>query len=174
MTATIVGEQLQQSVLGWLDHHHPDWSMDWFEGDLAAYLPLPLVIRTIPACILLEHDMIKGGWPQFLWNCFGGWRPLLETVREAYGVIGDSSHELAALVELQTLCEAGEAECRRLLEAEGDPAAGFGQFVAHGRAIAHPDWQRLFWPGAAAYWRRLKWLGNQESVVRRFLAIASP
>ncbi|MCP5420741.1 MAG: hypothetical protein H6969_09700 [Gammaproteobacteria bacterium] len=165
---------MQQLVFDWLNKYYPRWRVDWMEGNFGAYENLPIEIRMIPAFGILEHNMINGGWSQVLWNCFGSWRQLIETVREGYVLIGDAPKHLAALDDLYALCERDEAECEGMLKAEDGSMVTFGKFTSRSYGTGGAEWETLFWPGTDIYWRRLHWLGRRESHIRSLLDASTP
>jgi len=171
MARAVLGEELQSLVSVWFDEHYPEWKLDWLEGEFEAYASLSIEIKMIPAFKFLEHNIINGGWAQFLWNGFGSWRQLIETAREGYVLIGGASKQLMALDELYTICERNEVECEEMLETEDGSMVNFGNFTSRSYNAAGNDWEKLLWPGTDIYWRRLSWLGEHESRIRGMLEV---
>ena len=106
------GERIERMISDWLERNYPN-GPTWY-GRPAKEAP-PLEIKMIPAFGAIEYNISNGGWAQFLWNCIGEWREIINTARDGYLLIG-APEQSAALAELRTLCERDERECREALE----------------------------------------------------------
>lgn len=170
------GERVERLISDWLDQNYPD-GPTWY-GKPAAEAP-PLEIRMIPAFGAIEYNVSNGGWAQFLWNCFGEWRDIIDVAREGYLLIG-APEQSAALTTLWMLCERDERECgemhnRAMAEwKKSGPDAWssvFGKFTSRSYSAPSTDWEELFWDGGL-YEKRLAWLAANEARVREALGIA--
>jgi hypothetical protein len=101
------GERVQQLIYDWLERNYPD-EPTWF--DRSATEAPALEIKMIPAFGKIEYNLSNGGWAQFLWNCFGCWRDIINIAREGYLLIG-APEQSVALTTLWTLCKHDEREC---------------------------------------------------------------
>ena len=102
------GERVQQLIYDWLERNYPD-GPTWY-GRAAKEA---LEIQMIPAFDRIEYNLSNGGWAQFLWNCFGYWRDVINAARDGYLLIG-APEQSAALTTLWTLCERDERECGQM------------------------------------------------------------
>src|SRR4051812_16481076 len=107
------GERVQGLIYKWLDRNYPE-GPTWYERPAQAGWPA-LEIRMLPAFGDIEYNLGNGGWAQYLWNCFGYWRPILDTAQEGYRLIG-APEQSAALDTLRILCERDERECGETIE----------------------------------------------------------
>jgi hypothetical protein len=167
------GEHVQQLIYDWLERNYPD-EPTWF-GRSATEAPA-LEIKMIPAFGKIEYNLSNGGWAQFLWNCFGYWRDVINVARDGYLLIG-APEQSAALTTLWTLCERDERECGEMhnqamaeFEKKGSDAwsAIFGKFTSRSYSAPSNDWEDLFW-GDSLYKKRLAWLAANEARVRKAL-----
>jgi hypothetical protein len=92
------GERVQQLIYDWLERNYPD-GPTWFGRSATEALE----IKMIPAFDRIEYNLSNGGWAQFLWNCFGYWRDVINAARDGYLLIG-APEQSAALTTLWTLC----------------------------------------------------------------------
>jgi hypothetical protein len=168
----MTGEQVQDLITGFLDKRYPDgWS--WLDSTFDCFGDMPLQIKMIPAFQALEYNINNGGWAQFLWNCFGCWPQLLEIAQPGYHLIG--AHDQArAIDDLRRLCERDDGECEAamLRSVEEDDFSHFSSFT--NRVITEPgnDWQDLFFYDSGAYETRLRWLKDNEALVRQLINAA--
>jgi hypothetical protein len=162
------GERIQRFVYDWLGWNYPD-GPTWYDQP-GAGMP-PLEIMMIPAFDDIEYNLGNGGWAQFLWNCFGYWREIVDVAREGYLLIG-AREQSEALNMLRTLCERDERECGEMLkrsesehdeERYGSPPF-FGEFTSRSYGAPGNDWERLFYD-KAIYEKRLAWLVANEARV---------
>jgi hypothetical protein len=168
------GKRIQQLIYDWLDRKYPD-GPTWY-GRSATELPA-LEIKMIPAFDSVEYNLSNGGWAQFLWNCFGCWRGIINVAREGYLLIG-APEQSAALTTLWALCERDERECAEIqkrAEAEFDEERHgsppfFAEFTARSYSAPPNDWEPLF-HDRDVYDRRLAWLAANEARVRKALGV---
>ena len=160
------GERIERLISDWLDRNYPD-GPTWY-GRPAAEAP-PLEIKMIPAFGAIEYNISNGGWAQFLWNCFGEWREIIDVARDGYLLIG-APEQSAALGELQTLCERDERECREAHEQVNKGLWLFAEFTSRTRSAPSDDWEELFWD-KALYEKRLTWLAANEVRVRAAMGL---
>ena len=170
----MTGKEIQKLILSWFDEHYPTWMEDWIEPGFDSYIDLPLEIKMVPAFLMLEHDMINGGWAQALWNSFGNWRELIEIARAGYKLIGGASEQLSALNEFYVLCESNETECEEAIAREDGTLKSFGEFTKRSYLASGNKWEMALWPGTSAYWKRLDWLEKNESHIRITLGRLTP
>jgi hypothetical protein len=170
------GERIHQLICDWLDRNCPD-GPTWY-GRPATGSPA-LEIKMIPAFGEIEYNLSNGGWAQFLWNCFGCWRDIINIARDGYLLIG-APEQSAALTTLWALCERDERECGEMhnramaeLEKKGPDAWSsiFGEFTSRSYSAPSNDWEELFW-GDSLYEKRLAWLAANEARVRKVLGMA--
>ena len=151
------------------DQHYPDRSNLWIEDSFDAFATLPLELKMVPAFNFLEHNLIKGGWAQFLWNGFGSWEELIKIARQGYDLIGVDPSVLDALDTLSQLCERNAAECAQELAAEDWRFARFIESMANKEHDIETGWEMLLWSGTPAYWKRLTWLDQNEELILQLL-----
>jgi hypothetical protein len=169
------GERVERLISGWLERNYPD-GPTWY-GRPAVEGP-PLEIKMIPAFGAIEYNLSNGGWAQFLWNCFGEWREVINVAREGYLLIG-APEQSAALDTLRTLCERDEHECgemhkRAMAEwKKNGPDAWssiFGEFTSRSYSAPSNDWEDLFWD-KGLYEKRLAWLTANEDRILKALGM---
>jgi hypothetical protein len=169
------GERIQQLIYDWLERHCPD-GPTWY-GRPTTEAPA-LEIKMIPAFGEIEYNLSNGGWAQFLWNCFGCWRDIINIARDGYLLIG-APEQSAALTTLWNLCERDERECGEMheramaeFEKRGSDAwsSVFGKFTSRSYLATSDDWELLFY-GDALYEKRLAWLAANEARVRKALGV---
>jgi hypothetical protein len=169
------GERVERLISDWLERNYPD-GPTWY-GRPATESPA-LEIKMIPAFGEIEYNLSNGGWAQFLWNCFGCWREIINVARDGYLLIG-APEQSAALTTLWTLCERDERECGEMhkraiaeWEKKGPDAwsAIFGKFTSRSYSAPSNDWEELFW-GDSLYEKRLAWLAANEVRVRKVLGM---
>ena len=168
------GEHVQRMIYDWLGRNYPD-GPTWYGQQGHVEVPA-LEIRMIAAFDDIEYNLGNGGWSQFLWNCFGYWRQIINVAEEGYCLIG-ATEQSAALATLRALCERDERECgetieRSVREDDGSTNAPpyFAEFTARSYSAPPNDWEPLFY-GEAVYQKRLDWLVANEARVRRALGI---
>ena len=169
------GKRIQQLIYDWLDRNYPD-GPTWY-GRSATESP-SLEIKMIPAFDRIEYNLSNGGWAQFLWNCFGYWRDVINIARDGYLLIG-APEQSVALTTLWTLCERDERECgemhdRAMAEwAKKGPDAWssiFAKFTSRSYSAPSNDWEPLFY-GDDVYEKRLAWLAANEARVRKAIGM---
>jgi hypothetical protein len=164
----MTGEQLQDLITEFLDRRYPDgWS--WLDSEFDCFGEAPLQLKMIPAFNALEYNISNGGWAQFLWNCWGCWPQLLDIAQPGYRLIG-ADQQASAIDDLRRLCERDDDECRAAMVdsvKENNFKHCFQSFTR--RIITEPgtDWQNLFFPDSGVYETRLKWLEDNEALVRQ-------
>lgn len=166
------GERVQQLIFDWLNRNFPD-GPTWYERPEKS----PAIeIRMIAAFNDIEYNIGNGGWAQFLWNCFGHWRKIIEDGREGYLLIG-ATEQSAALDTLWALCERDERECGETIErslAESDDERYgsppfFAEFTSRSYSAPSNDWEPLFYDDGGAHEKRLAWFAANEFRVRKAL-----
>jgi hypothetical protein len=169
------GERVERLISDWLERNYPD-GPTWY-GRPATESPA-LEIKMIPAFGEIEYNLSNGGWAQFLWNCFGYWREIINIARDGYLLIG-APEQSAALTTLWTLCERDERECGEMhnraieeWEKKGPDAwsAIFGKFTSRSYSAPSNDWEPLFYD-EGVYVKRLAWLTANEARVRKVLGM---
>ncbi len=168
------GKRIQQLIYDWLDRKYPD-GPTWY--DRSATESPALEIKMIPAFDSVEYNLCNGGWAQFLWNCFGYWREIINIARDGYLLIG-APEQSAALTTLWTLCERDEHECsetQKRAEAEFDEERHgsppfFAEFTARSYSAPPNDWEPLF-HDRDVYDKRLAWLAANEARVRKAIGM---
>lgn len=164
------GERVQQLIYDWLNRNYPD-GPTWYAN--SANQPT-IEIRMIAAFDDIEYNLNNGGWAQFLWNCLGYWRQIIETAREGYRLIG-ATEQCAALNTLWAVCERDEGECRETIERSeaefdeeryGSPPF-FADFTSRSYFAPADDWESLFADDNGLYEKRVLWLAANEGRVRR-------
>ena len=133
------GERVERLISDWLERNYPG-GPTWY-GRPATESPA-LEIKMIPAFGEIEYNLSNGGWAQFLWNCFGCWRDIINVARDGYLLIG-APEQSAALTTLWTLCERDERECgemhkRAIAEWEKKGPTRGRQFLESSRPAAIP------------------------------------
>ena len=174
---SIEGEKTEKQVVNWLDAHYPDWRADWMTPGSRSVTALPFEIKIVSAFRVLEHNMINGGRAQFLWNCFGNWRHLIEIAREGYGLFDGTSEQLNALDLLTAYCERDEKRCEIAIQNEDGSLESFNAFIKNSLSnLSDNDdkWEMLLWSGGDAYWKRLKWLALNRSRIIELLEQTTP
>jgi hypothetical protein len=164
------GERVQHLIYDWLERNFPDDKPIWY--DRRRMQSLALEIKMIPAFGAIEYNISNGGWAQFLWNCFGYWRDVINIAKDGYLLIG-APEQSAALTELGTLCERDERECGETHERAQaayakDPDSWspfFAKFTSRSYSAPSHDWEELFWSDEL-YDKRLTWLAANEARVR--------
>lgn len=157
------GAQIEELIYEWLNTHYPD-GPTWFgAGEPTLDLP-PLELRMFYAMNVIEYNISNGGWSQFLWNCFDGWKAILDTAQAGYLLMG-AKEQAEALDTLRALCEGDEKECHEAQDREDGSMDAFGEYTKRSYAKPGNDWQALFW--GDIYERRLAWLEANESRVRK-------
>jgi len=161
------GDRIERLICDWLDRNYPN-GPTWY-GHPAREGP-PLEIKMIPAFVAIEYNIANGGWAQFLWNCFGEWRDIINVARDGYSLIG-AHEQSAALTELWSLCERDEAECR---EALGQLEKGiwlFGEFTSRSYSAPSHGWEDLFWDDGL-FERKFAWLTANEARMRKAMGMS--
>ncbi|MFK7803317.1 MAG: hypothetical protein AB8G95_16905 [Anaerolineae bacterium] len=171
---SIEGEKTEKQVVNWLDEHYPYWRIDWMESGSKSVTDLPFEFKMISAFRVLEHNMINGGRAQFLWNCFGNWRHLIEIAREGYKLLDGATEQLKALDSLATYCERNEKICEQAIQAEDGSLENFKQFMKHSHSKNDDKWEMLLWSGTDVYWKRLKWLALNKVRIIELLEQSEP
>jgi hypothetical protein len=170
LEASMTGEELQGLVTGFLDMRYPDgWS--WLDSEFDCFGDTPLQLKMIPAFNALEYNISNGGGAQFLWNCWGCWPQLLDIAQPGYRLIG-AHYQANAIDDLRRLCERDDQECEAAMinsVKENNFNYYFEPFTS--RIITEPgnDWQELFFHDSGAYETRLRWLEDNEALVRQLI-----
>lgn len=157
---------MQQTILEWFTDIYPNWQAGWVDSNFDVYNTLPTELKMVPALCALEHNLIKGGWTQFLWNCHGSWREIIAIAWESYHLIGDAEEALAALDSLTELCVQHEADCEKAIELEDGSMTSFTTFCKRShlpQGDNRNSWEMLLWSGTDVYWRRLDWLETNQA-----------
>jgi hypothetical protein len=163
-------ERGERLISDWLERNYPG-GPTWY-GRPATKSPA-LEIKMIPALGEIEYNLSNGGWAQFLWNCFGCWRDIINVARDGYLLIG-APEQSAALTTLWTLCERDERECAEMQkrseaefdeERHGSPPF-FAEFTSRSYSAPPNDWEPLFCD-EDVYEKRLAWLAANEARVRK-------
>lgn len=160
------GERVEQMISDWLERNYPN-GPTWY-GRPATEAP-PFEIKMIPAFVAIEYNISNGGWAQFLWNCFGEWREIIDIARDGYLLTG-APEQSAALAKLWTLCERDERECREALEQLEKGIWLFGEFTSRSYSAPSTGWEELFWDDAL-YEKRLAWMAANEARLRRAMGM---
>jgi hypothetical protein len=169
------GERVERLICDWLEKNYPD-GPTWYGGSVAEGPPLE--IKMIAVFNAIEYNVSNGGWAQFLWNCFGEWREVINDAKEGYLLIG-APEQSAALDELRTLCERDERECGKMHERanaefqkNGSDAWSevFGEFTSRSYSAPPNGWEDLFYD-KALYEKRWAWLAANEARVRKAMGI---
>ena len=169
------GEHVERLISDWLERNYPE-GPTWYRRP-AAEAP-PLEIRMIPAFGAIEYNLSNGGWAQFLWNCFGEWRDIINDARDGYLLIG-APEQSTALDALRALCERDERECGEMHERamaewkkKGPDAwsAIFAKFTSRSYSAPASDWEELLY-GDGIYEKRLTWLAANEARVHKALGM---
>jgi hypothetical protein len=168
--ASMTGGEVHALVYRFLDRRYPDgWS--WQDSAFDCFGDAPLQLKMIPAFDALEYNIDNGGWAQFLWSCWGCWPQLLDIAQPGYRLIG--AHDQAnAIDDLRRLCERDDRECEAaMIDAAKEEhfRHSFESFTS--RIITEPDndWQRLFFFNSGVYETRLRWLEDNEALIRRLI-----
>jgi hypothetical protein len=160
------GKEIQRQIYDWLLERYPE-GPDWMDPNFDACSNVPIEIKMISAFDELEYNISNGGWAQFLWNCNGCWRQLIDIAHEGYLLIG-ALEQASALHELRVLCERDATEAEAELASEDGSLEHASNFTRRSYAKG-PDWERLFWSDSGVYERRLAWLEQNEFRVRQII-----
>lgn len=152
------GERVERKICDWLDRNYPNGVY----GRPATEGP-PLEIKMVPAFVAIEYNIANGGWAQFLWNCFGEWRDIIDIARQGYLLIG-APEQSAALTELWALCERDERECREALDQLEKGKWLFAEFTSRSYSAPSHGWEDLFWDDAL-FEKKFAWLSANEARV---------
>jgi hypothetical protein len=167
------GEIVEQLVMQWLNQFDPNWEEDLIMPGLDYLNRLPLEIKMVPVFREIEHNMIKGGWPQFLWNCFGNWREFIAIGKQGSLLFAEelTPTTLATFNQLYRLCELVESDCEHALLAEGynDNYSAFATFVAQCDMTYGSHLEYNLWPGSSLYWKRITWLNEHADDTRKLI-----
>jgi hypothetical protein len=163
------GKRVERLIIDWLGGNYPN-GPTWYDRPATDWPPIEIVM--IPAFDDIEYNLGNGGWAQYLWNCFGYWRQIIDVAKQGYLLIG-APEQSAALETLRTLCERDERECAEVLERsereydgseEGPPY--FAEFTKRSYSAQRNDWEPLFY-GDEIYAKRLAWLAANEARIRK-------
>lgn len=161
------GERIEAEIHAWVEQHYPD-GPDWMDPDFDALRSLPTEIRMIPIFSAIEYHIGNGGWSQFLWNCFGCWREMLDVAEAGYSLIG-ADEQRQALAHLREYCDRDEAECEEMLLEYSEENNTFAEFTRRSYlsfAKNEDTWQVCLTDSSAP---RFAWLERNEPLVRRLL-----
>ncbi len=161
------GEDAQSLIISWLEKYYPEGPL-WWDPNFDCYGHAPIEIKMVSAFDAIEYNISNGGWAQFLWNCLGSWRSLIQIGIEGYSLIG--AHEQAkALLKLQELCERDESECQEMvhkaIQNETDMSY-FSDFTMRTIKREADEWDHLFFSSHGVYDLRIKWLGDNFERIR--------
>lgn len=159
------GEEIESLVFEWLEAKYPD-GPTWFDEEGTVQAVPPLEVRMLYPFNMIEYNISNGGWSQFLWNCIGNWRRILDTAEAGYLLIG-ATEQAEAIKTLRALCARDESKCIAAQENEDGSMDTFAEFTAPGYVDPKADWEELFWQGI--YEKRLVWLEENEARIRTII-----
>jgi len=166
--------KVESLVNDWFKKHYPDLWYSWIDPNFNDCEELPVELAMVPAFRFLEHNLINGGWPQFLWNGFGNWRYLLKVTQAGSRIVGAAPFVFHAMSGLYTLCYENEAECERDLSNED---SRFGLFIEKMNLkydSEQTNWEMVLYSGTKSYWKRLTWLDKNEEFIQTLLETSAP
>jgi hypothetical protein len=162
------GEEIEIAIFEWLARRYPD-GPNWMDPEFDALREIPTEIRMIPIFSAIEYNIGNGGWAQFLWNCFGCWREMLDVAEQGYLLIGAHDQQLA-VAKLRANCARDEAECEAILSDSSEDGDGFAEFTMRSylslATSKEEAWQVCLMDASSA---RHAWLEVNEALVRGYL-----